>query len=317
MKTVCLLLAGWVAMATPGLSQRVVEVSAAQDSKGNYIFSCFNHAFCPYVLRVEFTTLENGSADHVLPFEEEVKPGYTKLFTITADKGKDVQLKYRNSSRKGCMNPSVKTDFVYLLPIAPGKEAQAFVVGNAGGNVGTGGGKPLSGAGRDSGYAIRLKMKQGDTIFAARRGVVTSIDASNTENDAGATTTDSWNYVEVFQGDCSFGQYGVFLKNGIFVKPGQTVEAGTPLGLVGGDRYGRGSDARFSVGYFDGTRTVTIPLIFWTKKNGKGSLKHGGTYISEYPADIVRQEVKSAAPGKKATGSKAAGTGKKKPVKKG
>src|SRR5262249_26570990 len=151
MRTVCLLLAGLIAIR--GLAQRVVEVSAAQDSKGNFIFSCYNHAFCPYVLRVEFTTLENGSADHTLPFEGEVKPGYTKLFTITAVPGKDVQLKYKNSFRKGCMNPSPKTDFTYLLPIAPGKEAQAFIVGNAGGNVGTGGSKPMSGTGRDSGYA--------------------------------------------------------------------------------------------------------------------------------------------------------------------
>src|SRR6185312_1709375 len=123
-----------------------------------------------------------------------------------------------------------------------------------------------------------------------RRGVVTVVAVSNTENDAGANTTDSWNHVEIAQADCSFAEYGVLKKDGAFVKPGQVVEAGTPIGLVGGDRYGRGSDVRFSVSYYPGTPGTGIPLQFWTKGNGKGPLKHGATYTSEFPRNILLQE---------------------------
>jgi murein DD-endopeptidase MepM/ murein hydrolase activator NlpD len=150
-------------------------------------------------------------------------------------------------------------------------------------------------------------MKPDDTIYAARRGVVTAVDVSNSENDAGATTTGSWNFVEIVHSDCSFGQYGVLRKEGALVKPGQLVEAGTPLGLVGGDKFGRGSDVRFSVVYPGQQGNVQIAPLFWTKDNGKGPLKHGGTYTSEFPKNILSQELpKKAVPGKKAPVTKKA-----------
>jgi len=154
--------------------------------------------------------------------------------------------------------------------------------------------------GQDSGFVVRLKMQTGDTIFAARRGVVTAVHTNSAENDAGAVATDNWNSVEIVHADCTFGQYGVFRKDGAFVHPGQMVEAGTPLGLVGGDKFGRGADVRFDVCYYRGSHSILLPMQFWTKKNGKGKLKHGATYISEHPKVVLSQEL-PAAPKKKVT----------------
>ena len=283
------------------LAQRVVEVNYILDTHGNYVFSCTNRAYCNYVLDISFTTLDNAKSDHPLPFEAEVRPGVNKLFTISPVSAKDdIKINYKSSYRKGCLHTAVNPDFTYLLPIAPGKEAQAYIIGEipgtgAGGNGAAGSGGLGGGtAARDSGYAIRLKMKAGDTIYAARRGVVTAIDAGNGENDAGISVRGDLNTLEIVHGDCSFGEYGILQKNGALVRPGQVVEAGTPLGLVGGDKYGRGSEVRFSVGYYDGQHKVQVPLQFWTKRNGKGMLKHGGTYISEHPRTIVMQEVSKA-----------------------
>jgi murein DD-endopeptidase MepM/ murein hydrolase activator NlpD len=288
MKNILLLLSTLLVLQTAAFSQRVVEVSYVRDRQGNYVFSGMNKAYCNYVLTIEFTTLENAKSDRPLPYQAEVKPGLNKLFTLSPEKGGDgIQVKYKSSYRKGCLHPSVNPDFTYLLPVAPGKEVQAYEIWNVTGN-GAGNGQP------DSSYTIRLKSKPGDTIYAARRGVVSGVDVSNSENDAGATTTGSWNYIEIVHGDCSFGQYGVVKKDGAFVKPGQTVEAGTPIGLVGGDKYGRGSDVRFSVSYYGGQLSAPSPLQFWTKKNGKGRLRHGGTYISEHPQSIITQEMRKA-----------------------
>jgi murein DD-endopeptidase MepM/ murein hydrolase activator NlpD len=324
MKNSLLLLALVVSLPLLSPAQRVIEVNYILDTHGNYVFSCTNRAYCDYVLDVSFTTLNNAKSDHPLPFEAEVRPGINKLFTISAVNAKDdIKINYKSSYRKGCLHPVVNPDFTYLLPIAPGKEAQAYIIGEIPASIGAGGagaggaGAGAGGAGtgagtgrngaagrsagsgglgggtaaRDSGYAIQLKMKAGDTIYAARRGVVTGIDAGNGENDAGISVRGELNTIEIVQGDCSFGEYGVLQKNGALVRPGQVVEAGTPIGLVGGDKYGRGSDVRFSVGYYDGQRKIQIPLQFWTKKNGKGMLKHGGTYISEHPRAIVLQEM--------------------------
>jgi hypothetical protein len=299
MKNIFLWLFALLVLQPSLFSQRVVEVSYAQDRQGNYVFSCMNKAYCNYVLTIEFTTLQNAKSDHSLPYEAEIKPGLNKLFTLSQEKGTDgIQLKYKSSYRKGCLHPSVHPDFTYLLPVAPGKEVQAYEIWNTTGNSAGG---ATQGDKGDSSYTIRLKSKPGDTIYAARRGVVAGVDVSNSENDAGATTTGSWNYIEIVQGDCSFGQYGVLKKDGAFVKPGQVVEAGTPLGLVGGDKYGRGSDVRFSVSYYGGQLSAPSPLQFWTKKNGKGRLRHGGTYISEHPQAIITQEM-SKAPVKKGKG---------------
>ena len=263
-------------------SQSTIDVSYAVDKSGNMVFSCNNRAFCPYVVKVDVTTMDNLKTDHTLPYEAEIKPGISKLFTLTTiDKGKDIQVKYKTSYRKGLIQPVIDPNFTYLLPFAPGKEAQAYRIENHG----------SAGDERDSGYAIRVRMKPGDTIYAARRGVVTAVSVSNAENDAGVNVTEGWNYIEIFHKDGSFGEYGVVKKDGALVKPGQTVEAGTPIGIVGGDKYGRGSDIRFSVSYYPGQINTAEPLHCWVKGNGKLMLKHGGTYTSEYPRAILMQEM--------------------------
>ncbi|HVV07351.1 MAG TPA: hypothetical protein VHC96_24150 [Puia sp.] len=290
MRTILLFLS--LLLSSSVFSQRTVEVSYTRDSKGNLFFICNNHAFCTYIVSVEFTTFQNAKSDHTLPYVAEVQPGVNKLFTVSPVKSSDdIQVKYKTGFRKGCFDPKIDTGFTYLLPISPGKETQVYEINKMPGE-----------AGRDSGFAVRLRMKQEDTIFAARRGIVTAVYTGSSENDAGTTATDSWNYVEIVHGDCTFGQYGVFKKDGAFVHPGESVEAGTPLGLVGGDKFGRGSDVRLSVSYYnDKGHPIQLPLVFWTRRNGKGRLKHGGTYISEHPKLLLTKErPKSKAPAKKA-----------------
>jgi subtilisin family serine protease len=292
MMRICLFLTSLLLLQLPLFSQRVIEVTYTQDSKGNLLFTCNNRAFCNYILSVNFTTFQSAKADHVLPYEGEVKPGINKLFTVSQEGAGDLQIKFTSSYQKGCLHPAIDPAFTYILPVAPGKEAQVFEMNKTPGSDGL-----------DSGFVIRIKMQPGDTIFAARRGVVTAVHTNSAENDAGATATDNWNSIEIVHGDCTFGQYGVFKKNGAFVHPGQTVEAGTALGLVGGDKFGRGSDGRFNVSYYQGPRGIPLPLLFWTKKNGKGTLRHGGTYISEHPRTLLTQELPKA-PQKKAPAKK-------------
>lgn len=292
MKNLCLLLLSALAqLSSP--AQRLLTVNYTTDNQNRYIFSCTNKDYCPYVVELDFPTLTNARADHPLPYVVEVKPGTAKLITVSpVDKTKDIKLNFKTSNRKGVLNPVVKLNFVYLLPITPGLETQAYRVVNAKGTNTPGA--------QDTGYSVRLRAKPGDTIYAARRGVVTAVEVSSSENDAGATATSGWNYIEIYHADNSFAQYGVVQKDGAFVKPGQTVEAGTPIGLVGGDRYGRGAEVRFSVSWYPGVGNTNIPLVFWTKDHGKGSLRHGAFYTSEFPKAILNQELpKGKTPAKK------------------
>jgi len=272
-------------------AQKIIDISYSVDNQGRYVFTANNKAWCTYVLRIDFPTLENLRADHSLPYEVELKPGPAKIMTLSPiEKGKDTKLNYKSTNRKGLLNPVVNPNFTYLLPTGPGIETQAYRIPNK-----SAGSTP---GGQDSGYSVRLRAKPGDTIYAARRGTVSAVDVSNTENDAGASTTTQWNFVEIFHADGSFAEYGILKKDGALVKPGQTVEAGAPIGIVGGDQYGRGSEIRFSVSYYSGVPNTQIPLVFWTKGNGKGQLKQGGFYTSEFTKALLTAETAKTGAGK-------------------
>jgi hypothetical protein len=270
-------------------AQRVIEVKYQQDPKGAYVFTCVNYAFCNYILDIGFTSFTNVKCDQPLPFHAEVKPGYNKLFSISAiDPQAAVQFKYRSGFQKGCMHPNVNRDFIYLLPITPGTQAQVYEMS-----------PDKSSSDSGAWYVLRLKMKPGDTIYAARKGLVNDIQDQNGANDAGQVSIGTENFIEITQPDCSFARYGILKKNSALVKPGQMVKAGQPIGLVGGDSYGRGSDLRFSVYYYQEDNGVLnqtaashyiVPQI-WTKNNGKGRLKHGAVYTSEFPASVLNQEI--------------------------
>jgi hypothetical protein len=269
-------------------AQRMIEVKYQQDQKGAYVFSCVNYAFCNYILDIGFTSFTNVKCDRPLPFHAEVKPGYNKLFSISViDPQAAVQFNYKSGFQKGCIHPNVNQNIIYLLPITPGTQAQVYEM------------SPVKSSDSGSWYVLRLKMKPGDTIYAARNGIVNDIQDQNGANDAGQASIGTENFIEIAQSDCSFARYGILRKNSALVKPGQLVKAGQPIGLVGGDAYGRGSDLRFSVYYYqeeNGTLNQTsishyiVPQI-WTKNNGKGRLKHGAIYISEFPSSVLNQEL--------------------------
>jgi len=266
----------------------MIDVKYQQDSKGGYVFSCVNYAYCNYILDLGFTSFTNVKSDEPLPFHAEVKPGYNKLFTISAiDPQAAVQFKYSSGFRKGCMHPNINSDYIYLLPITPGTSAQVYEM------------SPDKTTDSASWYLLRLKMKPGDTIYAARKGIVNELQDQSGANDAGQTSIGTENFIEIVQADCSFARYGILKKNGAFVKPGQAVKAGQAIGLVGGDTYGRGSDLRFSVYYYQEDNGVSdgsvkshyIITQIWTKNNGKGRLKHGAVYSSEFTTAVLNQEL--------------------------
>jgi hypothetical protein len=275
----------------------MIEIKYEADSKGGYVFSCFNNAHCNYILDLGFTSFDNLKSDRPLPFHAEVKPGYNKLFMISAvNPQSPVLFRYNSGFQKGCMHPEVNRDFPYLMPIRPGMNAQVY-------EMSPDNKSPDSAAW----YVLRLKMKPGDTIYAARKGVVNEIQDQNGANDAGQNSIGTENFIEIAQADCSFARYGVLKKNSALVKPGQQVKTGQPIGLVGGDLFGRGSDIKFSVYYYQEEAGILnqkavshyiVPQI-WTKNNGKGKLKHGAVYISEFPADILNQESPGPVPKKK------------------
>lgn len=277
-------------------SQTLIEVKYEKDNQGNYQFYCMNSDFCDYILEISFTQLINMKPDIGYSNKIEAHPGRSILFVL---KPEDINVPYSFNYTykyiKGCNCPKIKQDFVYLLPVASGKETEAFELSFF--KINDQDPEP-----KDF-YAIGIKMEYGDTVYSARRGIITQIRDTTQLNRTGYSFASKDNFIEIVHNDCSFGKYQVLSK--VLVNVGQTVEAGEPIGLAGGDKYVSGSHVRFWVYYNfeqkveakskDGThRTIYwayVPLTFYTKEDKATKLIPGHKYTSEHPDSLITQEM--------------------------
>jgi hypothetical protein len=298
MKSLFFLLCWLFACRCLSFAQQRVEVKYEPDAKGNYRFFCENNGSCNYIVEVSFTDLQNLRADFRLPYIGEVRPGSNSLFTL-AKENPGVASTFRFGYRyvKGCLQPKVNTGYTYLQPVAPGKEVQPremeyFLR------------RYMNEPAPQDWYALSLKMKAGDTVYASRRGTVTEVKDDANLSQSGYAMASADNYVEVYHDDCSFARYQVLKDKSIFVKPGQFIEAGDAIGLVGGEKYVMGPHLRFCVYYtldkdaftdYDKagrrSRLAYVPVQFWTKDAGKQKLANGGTYTSEHPRALITQDM--------------------------
>jgi uncharacterized protein YceK len=277
-------------------SQTTLEVKYDTDAKGNYNFYCINNDFCKYILTIDFPGSINIKTYVFLPYQVVVNPGRTNIMTVQPENiGNSVTLRYSYSFQKGCLNPKVNPDFVYLLPVGKGKTTEVFELGFL--KINTNDPEP-----KDF-YVVGFKMKFQDTVYAARRGVVSGINDAAKLQLTGYTYSSDDNFIEIYHDDCTFGKYQVFSK--ILVTPGQKVEAGDPIGLAGGEKYTSGPHVRFSVYYnyeqepADKKKDAIlrkkywayVPMNFCTTEAAKTKLVKGKLYTGDYPDAIITQEM--------------------------
>ena len=211
--------------------------------------------------------------------------------------GSSTSFNYSISYRRGCYNTKPEADFAYLLPIKPEATTQAFELSNIGETY------AKESAPKDW-YALGFKTKDGDTIYASRRGIVGNIVSDQKEpSGEGISFARNINFIEMEQDDCTFAKYELFKENGIFVKLGETVQAGQALGIVGGKNFNAGSHLRLSVyyAYVEAVKkegkeidkkhySAYVPIQFWVDGNTQKLVK-GTTYKSEHPESIVTKEM--------------------------
>lgn len=277
-------------------SQSTIEVKYDTDAKGNYNFYCINNDFCKYILTIDFPGSINIKTYVFLPYQVVVNPGRTNILTVQPENpGSSVTLRYSFSYQKGCLNPKVNPDFIYLMPVGKGKETEVFELGFL--KINTNDPEP-----KDF-YVVGFKMKYQDTVYAARRGVVSGMSDAAKLQLTGYTYSSDDNFIEIYHDDCTFGKYQVFSK--ILVTPGQKVEAGDPIGLAGGEKYTSGPHIRFCVYYnfeqepADKKKDALVrkkywayvPMIFCTTEASKTRLVKGKLYTGDYPDAVITQEM--------------------------
>lgn len=276
-----------------------LAVRYEKNSRGEIEFYCDNRTFSDYTIQVEFPEFVNLQADFPLPAVTEVAPGSHLMFILRkAHGGQPIRFTYHYHPLKGRPSPKIDTNFTYLLPVAPGKATRIYELNYIGE-------KYADIPAPKDWYSLRLQTSTGDTVYAARRGRVTNMRDNANLQDSNYTYAQDDNYVEIEHNDYTFGKYSVFRDGAIFVHPGETVEAGQPLGIAGGEKYSGGSHVRFSVFYQlkqeildkDGNNTgkthywAYVPIRFWTKDLGSIHLTNRDTYTSEYPDDVITKEM--------------------------
>ena len=199
----------------------IVKYESVRD--GSYIFYAINNSKHIVTIDLDFTELENLSADKPIPFMGEAKPGRTNLFEISyITKGVQVKFKYEFTYIAGCAYSAPDYSFVYLLPVKEGSKAR---VTNFSKICPT-----LPGDIADQDCAIYLRAEKGDTVYAARSGYVFKVTDPSLASGAASADTIHIKSIEIYHSDGSFGYYQILDK--ILVKKGDRVFAGQPLATV-------------------------------------------------------------------------------------
>lgn len=272
-------------------AQEGINVYTTTDSKGNCKFYCTNENYCDYTVEVYFSELVNYNWQVQLPYQGVVNHGRNFLFSLDAgDPVKQSSFLYGTTSYKGCNNPKINQNFSYLLPISAGQTTEPIVLEYLKINENDRAPKGY--------YALGFMLNAGDTIFAARRGVVSELrDTSSLALSDYVYSSDD-NYMEIFHKDCTFGRYEVFKES--LVSLGQHVEAGDPIAIAGGENYTSGSHVRFFVIYVDqkldkntSERTNSwayVHLFFCTAENENAPLIYDRKYTCVKPESVITQE---------------------------
>ncbi|GAB5527634.1 MAG: hypothetical protein Roseis2KO_55060 [Roseivirga sp.] len=264
-----------------------------KNDKQEIVFYATNNTADDYHIVVRVTRMRNVMCDCQLPYEANVSTGRTKLLTLKIDGfTNEVYYQYDWSHYKGWANPRLNKKIKYVLPVGDTKKTKVLGLKNIKETYG-------DEAPPEDFYAVGFKMNSGDTVFAARRGKVERIKDGTEPEGENLSFARNKNSVVIRHKDKSLANYSIFKNNSFFVSPGDFVEAGDPLGIVGGENYVAGPHVRLTTYYlsFDKMKDagkeygwVYIKPTFATENNGDILPVHNAEYVSVHTTDLIRQE---------------------------
>jgi murein DD-endopeptidase MepM/ murein hydrolase activator NlpD len=114
--------------------------------------------------------------------------------------------------------------------------------------------------------ALDFKIKQGDTVYATRGGVVVRLKKDGVKGGLKEKYRKEGNLLIIQHNDGSRGGYWHFKHNEVFAKIGDTIQKGQPIGLAGKTGYASAPHLHFLVwtNYNNSWQQVATP--FYTSK---------------------------------------------------
>jgi len=273
-----------------------IDLSSRYDDQGNAIIEVARHDGGTYSMVLEFSDVSNLS---VPKFYRRTVSSVGPISTLKPqDTKKSTSFRYRYRYVRGTVNPrKVDRDFIYRLPVSLAASVEVRELLDAYAHY-------FNGKSNSVNFkAYQFIMERGDTVFAARKGVVINVvDKYDPVTDKGeiSMNTDN-NRVTVEHADGTIAEYSVLAKGNIAVRPGDKVYPGTPIALAGtldGEVY----QTRFMLFYLtDNLSRINsladyaityhgIDPLFSTSA-GATTLTHGTVYTPTAPPELVAAEM--------------------------
>lgn len=261
-----------------------VTISTERGSRGEVNFTVNNSDYVPYTVTLTFKNLTGArSYNNGSTIKRVVYHGRNRFLTLNPENDKvAINYSYNYKWEKGDISAKMDTTFVYLLPIKSGKTTLVSEMISLD--------KSLHGVDDKKMTGYSFTTVKGDTIYAARSGVVTKVVDDIAATEENRTYSRNENLIEVYHADGSFAQYKLFLERGIFVKEGDHIRAGQPLGIIDGSNYNSGSHLRL-VFYNPIQDISSMPVNFYLGNGTTGRIKSKELYWVEHPQEIITKEM--------------------------
>lgn len=273
------------------------KISTERNSDESVSFNFEKEDFGTYYVKLTFSHVENSSTTS---YQQNVRGLNGTILTLKPlVQNKPIGYSYKYIWIRGKLNPKIDTDFVYLLPVSRLKTSLVIENSNLKSSY-------FNGTQPRNWKAYQFKVDSGDTVFAARKGIVVDlIDGNAPDSSSTFVYKSSSNSVLIEHEDGTLAHYDV-LRNGSFmVNPGDKVLPHTPLGLAGTFDTGENSQIRFYVYYLceDNLETpdketmaskknyyAFVNPVFYTNA-GNVHLKTANEYTADYSSEHIQKEL--------------------------
>lgn len=215
----------------------IVESQINSDNTASFRFT--KRDFGTFYLEVIFKSLENANSTG---YKGNIDSSSGNLFSIkSTDPRRSMSFSYNTTWIRGTLNARIDSNFVYLLPVSAEKTcsvySQNFLY------------TQYFGAEKPRRWkSFQFNVNEGDTVFAARKGLVVEVIDGFTP-DTAIIFSNKANAVIIEHEDGSLARYGVLKSGSIGVKPGDVVFPHTPLAIAGTYNEARRTQISFMVYY--------------------------------------------------------------------
>jgi len=193
-----------------------------------------------------------------------------ELVTLrVVDRSKPYKLGFHFEWKPGGRQKSAPKPYAYALPYkdAPHRVRQAFL------------GRFSHYAGSQDEYAIDWTMPVGTKVVAARAGTVVAFRSDVDTGGRDVRFKKDYNYIVIRHEDGTYAEYLHLEKDGVFVKLGEKVEQGDPIGSSGNTGYTSEPHLHFAVfNTISGAVRKTIPIEFATASGKHFTPQEGKSY---------------------------------------